>query len=324
MNKLRPLFSGLAFLILSGTTVPASFAQPYPTHYVEMVITTTPGDTQDLSGRAIGTELSKVLKTPVVPTNKMGAAGAVGADYVVKAKKDGYTLLYINSSLIYTYAANPSEIPYNPFRDLESLCLAGSIPLLIAVRSDSPWKSAQDLLNYAKQNPKKLRGSSTGVGSVGHFGYEVIRAETGADIEMIPFKGAAPGMTALVGDIVEVAIPSPTLVLPFVKTGKVRTLLISKPAPDFPGVPTLTSLGYKRDIPSVWFAFFLPTGVPESIKRTLMTALEQSIKSPEVGGAFHNLGAVADYRPGDEFKKAMTDEYESVKKLFQNATAPSK
>src|SRR3990172_7147479 len=208
MKRIPPLFVKAAVLILSGAVAQASYAQSYPNQYIQMVITTTPGDTQDLSGRAIGSELSKILKTPVVPVNKMGAAGAVGADYVVKSKKDGYTVLYINSSLIYTYASSPQDIPYNPFKDLDPLCRAVAIPLLIAVQSESPWKSIQELVNYAKQNPGKLRGSSTGVGSVGHFGYEVIRAETGADIEMIPFKGAAPGMAALVGGHVEVAIPS--------------------------------------------------------------------------------------------------------------------
>lgn len=318
MKRKTILGLGAVCLSICGAGVSA---QSYPSRYIELVITTTPGDTQDLSGRAVGTELAKVLKTPVVANNKLGAAGTVGADYVVKAKKDGYTVLYVNSSLIYSYASSPQDAPYNPFKDLDPLCLAGSIPLLIAVQMDSPWKSIQELVSYVKQNPGKVRGSSTGVGSVGHFGYEVIRAETGADIEMIPFKGAAPGMTALIGGIVEVAIPSPTLVQPFVKSGKVRLLLISRKSPDFPQVPTLTDLGFKRDIPSVWFGLFLPVGVPESVKRTLVSSLDKAIHSPDLVEPFRNLGAVVDYRTADDFTKMMTEEFESVKKLFQNQTA---
>ena len=165
----------------------------------------------------------------------------MGADSVAKSKKDGYTILYVNSNLIYAYAANPEETPYNPFTDLEPLCTAVSVPLFIAVQSESPWKTIQELVNYGKQNPGKLRGSSTGVGSVGHLATKSsAAAETGAQIDMIPFKGAAPGMAALLGGHVEVAIPSPTLVMPHMKAGKLRLLLVSKKTPDFPSVPTLT------------------------------------------------------------------------------------
>jgi tripartite-type tricarboxylate transporter receptor subunit TctC len=128
-------------------------AQTYPSQPIQMVLTLAPGDTLDLTGRAISSELAKILKTPVVPINKTGGAGTVGTDFVAKGKKDGYTILYTNSNIIYSYASNPENIPYNPFQDLEPLCLAVSVPLLIAVQADAPWKSFQDLVEYMKQNP---------------------------------------------------------------------------------------------------------------------------------------------------------------------------
>src|SRR5512143_3899876 len=200
MEKITVRLSA-GFVILGVLTilVCSSHAETLPTQPIQMVITLAPGDTLDLTGRAISAEMSKILGTPVIPINKTGGAGTVGADFVAKGKKDGSTILYINSNIIYSYASNPENVPYNPFQDLEPLCLAVSVPLLLAVQPDSPWKSFQELIGYMKQNPGKIRGSSTGVGSVGHFGYEVIRAETGADIEMIPFKGAAPGIAALIG-----------------------------------------------------------------------------------------------------------------------------
>ncbi len=167
--------------LAAGFWVPAH-AQTWPSQYIQFVITLSPGDTGDLSGRMVGSELSKILKTPVVPVNRTGASGIVGADSVVKAKKDGYTLLYVNSNLIYAYAQNPDESPYNPFTDLEPVCTAVSVPLYIAVQQEAPWKTIQELIAYGKQNPGRLRGSSTGIGSVGHFGYEVIAAESGAQI----------------------------------------------------------------------------------------------------------------------------------------------
>ena len=274
----------------SGLSVSTPYAQTYPSQSIQMVITLAPGDTLDLTGRAIAAEMSKILKSPVVPINKTGGAGTAGADFVAKGKKDGYTLLYINSNIIYAYANNPGDIPYNPFQDFEPLCQAVSIPLLLAVQADAPWKTFQDLVGYMKQNPGKIRGSSTGVGSVGHFGYEVIRMETGGEISMIPYKGAAPGLTALLGGHVEVAIPSYALVSPHMDAGKVRILLSSKKLPKHPEIPTLKELGFKRDMSSVWFGAFLPAGVPDSAKKVLVSALENSLKSPDVVSAVRNLG----------------------------------
>ena len=318
------LLVGLIILVFSTSIICPSYAQTYPSQPIQMVITLAPGDTLDLTGRAIGAEMAKILNTPVLPVNKTGGAGMVGADFVAKGKKDGHTLLYINSNIIYSYAANPENVPYNPFQDLEPLCLAVSVPLLLAVQPESPWKSFQELVSYMKQNPGKIRGSSTGVGSVGHFGYEVIRTETGAEINMIPYKGASPGLTALLGGHVEVAIPSFALVQPQLQAGKVRILLTSKKIPDYPQIPTLTQLGYKRDMSSVWFGFFIPAGVPDPVKKVLASALEKSIKSTDVAKTVQTLGALEDYKPAGEFKKAMTEEYDMVKNLFKTVSSPSK
>jgi len=318
------LVFGIAVPVFSPFTVHPSYAQTYPNQPIQMIITLAPGDTLDLTGRAIASEMAKILKTSVIPVNKTGGAGTVGADFVAKGKKDGYNLLYINSNIIYAYASNPEDVPYNPFQDFEPVCQAVSVPLLLAVQADAPWKTLQDLVSYMKQNPGKIRGSSTGVGSVGHFGYEVIRMETGAEISMIPYKGAAPGLTALLGGHVEVAIPSYALVLPQLQAGKVRILLSSKKLPEYPQIPTLTQLGFKRDMSSVWFGFFLPTGVPDDVKKTLIPAVEKSLKAPEVVKAIQNLGALEDYKPAAEYKKAMNDEYTIVKNLLKTAGPPSK
>ena len=297
--------------------VPPLQAQDYPGQRIQFVITLAPGDGLDLMGRAIAAEMAKILKTPVVPLNKTGGAGAVGTDYVAKGKKDGYTILYTNPSLIYTYAMNPENIPYNPFKDLEPLCLAASVPLLIAVQAESPWKSFQELLDYMKKNPGKVRGSSSGAGSIGHFDYEVIRTETGAGIQMIPYKGATPGFTALLGGHIEVAIPSLNGISPQLAAGKVRALLTSKKIPELPNIPTLTELGYKRDMASVWNAAFVPAGVADSTKKILASAFEKSLKAPDVVETMQRIGYLQDYKPGEEFKKFMLEEYLIAKEFFK-------
>ena len=290
-------------------------AQTYPRQPIELIITLSPGDGLDVTGRAIADQLSKILKTPVVPINKPAGGGTMGVDYVVKGKKDGYTILYVNSSLIYTYALNPEITPYNPFQDLEPLCLAGSVPLLIAVQAASPWKSFLELMDYTKKNPDKVRGSSSGIGSIGHFCYEVVRMETGASISMIPYKGAMPGFTALLGGHVEVGIPSLSVISPHLASGKVRALLTSKKIPGHPDIPTLIELGYKRDMPSVWNAAFVPIGVAGSVKNILDSAFEKAIKASDVVNTMQKIGYVQDYKAGEEFKKSMIEEYAIVKEI---------
>jgi tripartite-type tricarboxylate transporter receptor subunit TctC len=315
-NWLAVGFALTLFLTFSARPLTA---QTYPSRPIQLVITLAPGDTLDVTGRAIGDALSKILNTSVVPINKTGGGGVIGADFVAKAKKDGYTLLYINSNFIYTYATNPENVPYNPFKDFEPLCLAATCPIITAVRSDSPWKSFQEFVDYAKQNPGKVRGSSTGLGSVGHFCYEIIRAETGAEITMIPYKGATPAVTALLGGHVEAAVPSLTLLLPHHEAGTMKPLITSRKVSLLPNVPTMTQLGYKRDIPSIFFAFFVATGVPESAKNVLMSAIEKAVKSPDFVGVFEKIGVIQDYKPAGEFTKSMLEEYGMIKELFKSS-----
>jgi len=317
MKKMECLVAGFVFVFSLIISALPLYAQTYPNQPIQVVIMMAPGDSLDLNGRAISAEMSKILNTPVIPINKAGAGGGVGVDFVAKAKKDGYTVLYTNSSIVYTYAFNPENIPYNPFQDLEPLCSVASVPLVLAVRADSPWESFQDLISYIQKNPGKVRGAFTGVGSVGHFNFQAIHAATGVEIPMVPYKGASPGLTAILGGHVELGTFALSLILPHFEAGKVRFLLTSKKIPKLPNIPTLTQLGYKWDMSSTWFGFFVPTGTPEPIKKILISALEKSIKSADVININQRLGILDDYKPAEEFKTMMTDGYKLAKELLK-------
>ena len=324
MKKCLGFLAGVSFFFCFVLVHHPSQAQTYPTQPIQMVIPLSPGDTVDLAGRAIATEMSKILKTPVIVVNKPGGGGTIGADSVVRSKKDGYNLLFAISGIYYAYAVNPESVPYNPFTDLDPLCSAVSVPMMMPVQADSPWKNFGELMAYMKQNPGKVRGSSTGAGSVGFFNFEVIRMETGNAINMIPFKGASPALTALLGGHVETSALTLGLISPHVKAGKLRVLLTSQKVPEFPDIPTLKQLGYKRDIMSIRFSFYLPAGVPDSVKKVLVPAVEKAVKTPEVVNAIQQIGTIEDFLPGEEFKKIMTDEYEMVRKLMKTSGAGGK
>jgi tripartite-type tricarboxylate transporter receptor subunit TctC len=324
MKKCAWLLIGVSFFFCFVLSRQPVQAQTYPTQPIQLIIPLSPGDTVDLAGRAIATEMSKILKTSVIIVNKPGGGGTIGADSMVRSKKDGYTLLFAISGIYYAHAVNPESVPYHPLTDLDPLCSAVSVPMMMPVLTDSPWKNFGELMTYMKQNPGKVRGSSTGVGSVGFFNFEVIRLETGNAINMIPFKGASPALTALLGGHVETSALTLGLISPHVKAGKLRVLLTSQKVPDFPDIPTLKQLGYKRDIMSVRFAFYLPVGVPDSVKKVLVPAVEKAVKTPEVVNAIQQIGAIEDFIPGEEFKRMMTDEYRMVRQLMKTSAGEGK
>ena len=324
MKKSNLCFSGLLALALLAFSAPCLKAQTYPSHPIQFVIPMTPGDMTDLTGRALATELSKILKTSVIPVNKAGGGATMGADFVAKAKKDGYTILYANSNIYYAHAMEPENVSCNPLQDLDALCLAVSLPIIVVVQGESPWKTMHEFVDYMKQNPGKVRVSTTGVGGVGHFNHEVIRLETKTDSTMIPYKGASPALTALLGGHVEASVLSAGLVTPHMKTGKLRALVASIKHPEFPTVPTLTELGYKRDIVSVRNAFYGPVGLPEPVRSVLVSAMEKSTKSEEVISIVRKLDALVDYVPSAEFKKMMAEEYNMVRQLLKASAGASK
>ncbi len=324
MKKFAWLLIGVLFFFCFAPWDQPAQAQPYPAQPIQLIIPLSPGDTVDLAGRAIATEMAKILKTSVFIVNKPGGGGTIGADSVVRSKKDGYTLLFAPSGIYYSHAVNPESVPYHPLTDLDPLCSAVSVPMMMPVLAETPWKNFGELMTYMKQNPGKVRGSSTGVGSVGFFNFEVIRLETGNAINMIPFKGASPALTALLGGHVETSALTLGLISPHVKAGKLRVLLTSQKVPDVPDVPTLKQLGYKRDTMSVRFSFYLPADVPDSVKKVLVPAVEKAVKTSEVVNAIRQIGAIEDFIPGEEFKKMMTDEYAMVRQLMKTSSGEGK
>jgi tripartite-type tricarboxylate transporter receptor subunit TctC len=299
-------------------------AQTYPAQPIQLIITLSPGDTVDLAGRAIASEMEKILKTQIIVINKPGGGGTIGAETVVRAKKDGYTLLFAISGIYYAHAVNPDSVPYNPLTDLDALGSAVSVPMVLPVLSDSPWKSFQDLMNYMKENPGKIRGGTVGVATVGFFNFEVIRMETGNAVTVIPFKGGSPLIAALLGGHVETGQPTFGLAAPHARAGKLRFLLTSQKVSEFPNVPTLRELGYKRDIMSIRFAFYLPVGVPDSVRKVLIPAIETAVKTPDVVEAIRKIGAVTDFVPGEEYKKLMAEEYRMVQQVLKTSPPAGK
>ena len=295
-------------------------AQSYPKQAINLLIPLAPGDATDVAGRTIGDGLSKLLKVPVVAINKPGGGGTVGTDSAVKAPKDGYTILITNNaSLIYNRILTPETVPYDPFKDLIALGLVARTPIILAVNSNAPFKNFAEMAEYGKKNPGNVRIGTVGPGSVGHFTVEIVNSLSGADMTMIPFKGAGPAVTAALGGHIEGAAAAQGVVAEHLKAGTMRGIVASTKMPEFPQIPTLTQLGYKQNLLGVWSAFFAPAGVSSEVSKTLISALEKVMKDPAVGSRLANLGMVADYEPPEKLIAEIREEHRAVEQIAKKA-----
>lgn len=317
---MRVLFSVMAAVSIFSGAAPEVHGQAYPKGAISLIIPLTPGDATDIGGRAMGEELSKLLKVPIVPVNRPGAGGALGTDSVVKAAKDGYTILLANNAaLTYRRVLDPENVLYDASKDLTPLGLATRIPSIIAIRDDAPFRSFGEMVEYSKKNPGKVRVGTVGAGSVGDFAVQMINSLTGAGLTMVPFKGAAPAIAALRGGHVEGVAVALGAIASHLKTGSVKGVVISTKFPGFANIPTMTELGHRQDIPGVWFAFFAPAGVPAEVTRVLVPAVEKAVKDPVVASKLLALGMVQQYAPPEKLLAEIREEHRTVEQMAKRA-----
>jgi len=295
-------------------------AQTWPSAPINLIIPLAAGDATDLAARSVADGLSRELKTPVVPVNRPGAGGALGTEIVVKAAKDGYTVVLTNNAaLVFRSVMDPKSASYDPFKDLAPLGLAMRSPSILAVGGGQPFKDWREMIDYAKKNPGKVRIGTAGVGSVGDFCVQTINSLTGAGLVMVPFQGAAPAVTAMRGGHIEGVVLALGTMVAHLKSGAVRGMVISDKWADFPDIPTMRELGYAENLFGIWAAFFAPAGVPAEVTARLVPALESAIRSPEVGTRLKPLGILADYAPPDRLLAEMRDEHRRVAEIAKKA-----
>jgi tripartite-type tricarboxylate transporter receptor subunit TctC len=309
----RHIFITVLSLVVFGLSLGITTvqAQPYPNRSVQLIIPGTPGSIIDITGRLLADELGKILKQQFVPINKPGGAFTVGTDFAVRSKKDGYTLVYTNNpAIIYGRILTPESVHYDPDKDLDPLGLHVFFAHALAVQASSPWKTFNELLDYAKKNPNKLRYSTPGIGSTSHFNLEIIQSLTGTQFTHVPFKSGEAVITALLGGHVEMTVDAISKISPHVKDGAMRMLLVTIKSPDYPAIPTIREFGFKQDLPISWFAMYGPSGLPEDVKKVLIPAIEKAVKNPELKAKIEKLEFVVSYRTPAELTKLATDEYE--------------
>jgi tripartite-type tricarboxylate transporter receptor subunit TctC len=312
------MIRNLAAAVALGVALGGVQAQPYPSGPINLVIPLAAGDATDTAARAITEELSRELKVAIVPVNRPGAAGALGTELVVKAPKDGHTILLTNNAaLVFRTVLDPKTATYDPFRDLTPLALAMRSPSVLVANAERPFRNFKEMIEHAKKAPLSI--GTAGVGSVGHFCINTIAALTRTELTMVPFTGASPAVTAVRGNHVEAVVLALGTMTAHLRSGAVRGIVISSKVSDFPDIPTLKELGYAEPLFDVWTAFFAPAGVPAEVTNTLVPALERAIKAPGVAARLKPLGILPEYAPPARLVAEMREEHRRVSELARQA-----
>jgi len=295
---------------------PLLHAEDYPKGAISLIIPLAPGDATDTSARAMAEDVSRELKVPIVPVNRPGAGGSLGVEVLIKAKPDGYTIVLANNAaLVFRSILDPKSASYNPLTDLTPLGLAMRSPSILAVRGDAPYRNFKELVEYGKKNAGKIRIGTAGVGSVGEFCVRTINSVTGAGLVPIPFTGASPAVTALLGGHIEGVVLALGTMTAHLRSGALRGIVLSSKYPDFPDIPTMAELGYSEPLFGIWVGFFGPADLPPDVTSRLVPALEHAIRSPEIAAKLKPLGILTDYSPPDALRAEIGDEHRRVENI---------
>ena len=273
------------FLIVFALSCSVVFAQDYPSRPITLIVPFPPGGVADNVARPVAQALSKQLGQTVIIENKPGAGGGIGMAFVAKAKPDGYTLLLALSSISVIPEADKvlGRAPMFQLDQLLPIARFTADPVVLAVRAESPWKTYAEFVAFAKGNPKKLNYGSSGNYGTMHVPMEMLASSAGVALTHVPFTGAAPAVTALLGGTIDAVASGPSTVVQHVKAGKLRVLANwgTERHPALPDVPTLRELGMATDY-AQWSGLFAPAGTPEPV----LVALRKAAREVQDDAAF--------------------------------------
>ncbi|MBI3044908.1 MAG: cyclase family protein [Betaproteobacteria bacterium] len=298
-NHLVIVLHALAIAAVSALAHPAAGqgtttgAQNYPAKPVRMIVAFPAGGGSDIVGRALAQQLTELLGQPVVVDNRGGAGGAIGTELAARAAPDGYTLVVGSSG---AFAINPHlnpKLPYDPVRDFAPVGLVTRLTFVLDVHPSVPAKAVKDLVALAKSRPGRLNFGSSGRGAVAHLATELFMSLARVRMTHVPYKGAAPAMTALISGEVDVLFDSMPTTLPHARSGKIRALAVTtlQRSALLPQVPTLDEAGVKGFELVNWMGIFGPAGTPRAIVERLNAAINTATRRAELRDRLSSQGA---------------------------------
>ena len=291
-KPLAALCCAASIVTAMTAAIPAQAQDKWPSRPITWMVPFAAGGTTDVLGRVIANKLGPALGTTVVVDNKPGAGGNIGSDFVAKAAPDGYTIL---GGTISSHAINVSlypNMPYDPVKSFQPVSLIGTLPNVLVVNANSPYKTLNDVIAAARAKSEALTFGSSGNGTSQHLSGELFQSMTGAKMLHIPYKGGAPAMQALLGQQVDLVFENIVAAVPLVQSGKLRALAVtsSTRAGSLPNVPTVAEAGLPGYEIVSWQAVFAPAGTPQPVVQRLSSEIGKIIRDPEVAARLAALG----------------------------------
>jgi len=294
MTVRRSLLALLAALPFFSLAPAAALAAAWPERPITIVVPAAAGGTTDIAARVLAEKMGKDLGTSVVVENKGGGGGSIGTAQVARARPDGYTLLMGNIGPVAINFSLYKQLSYKE-SDLRGITNVISVPNILVVHADSPVRSVRELVELART--RRLNVSTSGVGQSPHMSSEMFRQKAGIEVTLVPFPGAAPAVTALLGQQVDYMIDNLPSSMPHIRSSKFRALAITSAtrSAQLPEVPTMTEAGVPMQV-TAWFGLLAPAGTPDAVVERIQQSARRAMQTAEVRQRFADLGGV----PGGE------------------------
>jgi len=310
-----------ALVFVAALAMPtASAAQGYPNRPVRLVVPFPAGGPADALGRTIADQWSKMWGQPVVVENRGGAGGNLGAEVVARAAPDGYTLL-LNASSHVINASLYEKLPYDPIRDFTPVSEVASYMLVLVVHPSVPATSVKDFVALAKGKPDGLSVANAGLGTPTHLAAVLFAQAAGINLIHVPYRGAAPASTDLIGGQAPAMFNNPVNAVPQVKADRLRALAVTgaKHLSLLPDLPTIAESGYPGFETRTWYGLFGPAGMPEDIVRKLHADTEKVLNMPDVANNLVAQGWDIAVSPPDQFAKVLQSEMDRWSAVVKRA-----
>ena len=319
---LRRRLAGLVTLAAIGAALPlaASAQADYPNKPVKIIVPFPPGGTSDVMGRMVAEELAKVLKQPFVVENIGGAGGVIGIERAAKMTPDGYTIVLtgVGSNAV-AHGLDPN-LKYNSTTDFVQISQIHSGPNVLVVNPDTPFKTVQELVAFAKVNPGKLNYGFTHAAS-GHMAMELFKQTAGVFMTGIPYRGGGPMMIDILGGTIPMMFINQDAALPYVKSGKLRALAVTslQRNPLYPDVPTIAESGYQGFEALSWSGLSAIKGTPAPIIAKLEAAMVQVMQSEGVKQRMGSVGFIIPPQGSTHYTGFVKNEIDTWTKVIKTA-----
>ena len=316
----RRRFSVAVAAAASSICAPLLAQNAWPNKPIRIIVPYTPGGFTDQMARIVQVGLQNRLQQTVTVDNKPGANSIIGVDLLAKAPADGSTFAVV----IAAYAANNTlypKLPYDSRKDLTGVALMGISPLLAAINNDAPFKTARQLIDYARANPGKVSFGSSGNGSAAHLTSELLKSLTQTYMVHIPYRGAVPALTDLMGGQIQLFFDAATGLINQGKAGKVRLIGVAsdKRLPAVPDVPTFIEQGFAGFTGSTWAGMLAPSATPKDILNRMAQEVTRIVRSDETRARLDGMGTFAAGGTPEEFDIFIGQETTKWASVIKNA-----